>query len=62
MFVSSSYSSPSGELQVAFINVGNGDSILIKTPSGFSVLIDGGEEGNERVIENVLKKFEITKR
>lgn len=50
------------ELKIAFINVGHGDSILIKTPSGHTVLIDGGREGQESVIKSVLKKFGITKR
>lgn len=34
---------PSGVLEVSFIDVGQGDSSLIKTPGGSSLLIDGGE-------------------
>lgn len=33
---------PSGLLRVAFLDVGQGDAILIQTPSGVKVLIDGG--------------------
>jgi competence protein ComEC len=33
---------PDGRLHVAFLNVGQGDAILITTPGGRQVLIDGG--------------------
>jgi competence protein ComEC len=33
-------------LQVHFLDVGQGDSALIETPSGAQVLIDGGADGN----------------
>lgn len=35
-------SQPDGLLHVFFLNVGQGDSILIKTPSGKNILVDGG--------------------
>lgn len=35
--------SSSQNLEVTFIDVGQGDSTLIKTPSGETILIDGGE-------------------
>jgi competence protein ComEC len=34
---------PSGSLQVHFIDVGQGDSVLIQTSGGTSMLIDGGD-------------------
>lgn len=33
---------PDGLLHVYFLNVGQGDSILIRTPSGKNILVDGG--------------------
>ncbi len=50
------------ELKVAFIDVGHGDSIVIKTPSNHAILIDGGLKGNESAIKSVLKRFGIEKR
>lgn len=35
---------PDGHLHVAFLDVGQGDAILITTPRGHQVLIDGGPE------------------
>ncbi len=35
---------PSGNLDVVFLDVGQGDSILITTPSGTRVLVDGGPD------------------
>src|SRR5690606_21858962 len=35
-------SRPDGQLHLYFLNVGQGDGILIQTPSGRQVLIDGG--------------------
>ena len=43
---------PTGKLEVHFIDVGQGDSILIKTPEK-NILIDGGDRGNTAV--NYLK-------
>jgi beta-lactamase superfamily II metal-dependent hydrolase len=46
-----------GKLTVSFIDVGQGDSILIQTPLGQSMLIDGGERGQgERLLEYLRKQ------
>lgn len=44
---------PSGRLIVSFIDVGQGDAILVQTP-GKNILIDGGERGN--TVIDYLKK------
>lgn len=36
------YSAPKGSLTIAFLDVGQGDSIFIQSPTGRQVLIDGG--------------------
>ncbi|MEX1102994.1 MAG: ComEC/Rec2 family competence protein, partial [Dehalococcoidia bacterium] len=36
-----------GELEVAFLDVGQGDAILVTTPGGKQVLVDGGPSGVE---------------
>ncbi|MFC1678150.1 ComEC/Rec2 family competence protein [Patescibacteria group bacterium] len=43
------------ELEVDFLDVGQGDSILIKTPFGQNVLIDGGEDNS--VIRELSKNL-----
>lgn len=46
-----------GQLTVSFIDVGQGDSILIQTPLGQNVLIDGGERGQgEKLLEYLGKQ------
>jgi len=37
---------PDGRLHVVFLDVGQGDAILIQTPSGRQVLVDGGPSGS----------------
>lgn len=47
------FSSPSGKLQVAFLDVGQGDSTFIETPNGNQILIDGGPD--RRVLSELGK-------
>lgn len=51
---------PSGkELQVHMLNVGEGDSILIISPEGKSVLIDAGDTGRGKPVLEALKRYDI---
>lgn len=48
---------PAGKTTVHFIDVGQGDSILIQTP-GKNILVDGGERGE--TVVNYLKNKKVT--
>ena len=52
---------PSGEVQIHVLDVGpvEGDSILIISPTGKSVLIDAGDAGKGKVVLDALKQSKI---
>jgi competence protein ComEC len=45
--------SPSGELTVAFLNIGQGDAIFVEAPNGNQLLIDGGPD--RKVLEELAR-------
>ncbi|SDD32751.1 Metal-dependent hydrolase, beta-lactamase superfamily II [Terribacillus halophilus] len=46
-----------GNLQVHFLDVGQGDSMLIQTPSHYNILVDGGDrEAGEKVVSALSAK------
>ena len=54
---------PPGELEIYVLDVGQGDSILIRAPSGMTAMIDGGSSSVSRVwqyrVKETLKYFGI---
>jgi competence protein ComEC len=50
---------PSKGLNVHYINIGQGDSIYIKTPDGEDILIDGGSKASGSKVVAYLKKQKV---
>ena len=46
-------------LEIHVIDVGQGDSILIKTPNSQNILIDGGTNESENIVKSYLKKENV---
>lgn len=49
-----------GELQVHVLNIGQGDSILIISPTGKTALVDAGETGDGTIVLDALKRYGAT--
>lgn len=45
-------------LSIHMIDVGQGDSILVQTPTNKNILIDGGDEDSENIIISYLRQKE----
>jgi beta-lactamase superfamily II metal-dependent hydrolase len=59
-YVAKSLAAPeSNDLVVSFINVGQGDSILIRDPGGFDVLIDGGKSSAGPTVVAYLRQQSV---
>lgn len=52
--------SQTGVLRVSFLDIGQGDAILITTPSGHDMLIDGG--ASDRILERLADRLSYTDR
>lgn len=50
---------PPQKLTVHYLDVGQADSILIQSPTGKTMLIDAGNNGDSTTIKNYLKKLNI---
>lgn len=48
-------------LEIHIIDVGQGDSILIKTPNKTNILVDGGDEDSSLIIKKFLKHKKVNK-
>lgn len=55
------FKSPARELRVSFLDVGQGDSILIESPSGIDLLVDAGKDRSAvRMLPRVLGPLDRT--
>ena len=52
---------PSGQMKVHFLDVGQGDSILIQSPNGKNLLVDGGTKNAGKDVVDYIRKQGIEK-
>jgi competence protein ComEC len=60
LWTSQGSSAQVGPLRVTFIDVGQGDAAWLKTPDGFDILIDGGEEEKGPGLVSYLRAHGVT--
>ena len=53
--------SSTGQLKVAFIDVGQGDSTFVVFPNGKTMLIDGGEQDKGSTVVSTIRKMNATR-
>lgn len=58
---SSTASNATGQLQVIFLDVGQGDSILLISPQGRTMLVDAGDNDQEQRMVDYMKQYGISK-
>jgi competence protein ComEC len=58
-YTSATLSAPSSELTVTFIDVGQGDAVLIQDDSGFDILIDGGRTSAGPTVLAILREQSV---
>lgn len=51
---------PGPEMEAHFIDVGQGDSILIKTPNGKNILVDGGKKSSDLLVPLYLMEAGVS--
>ena len=53
-------SMPAGDLEIHMIDVGQGDSILVVSPDGFTMLVDAGTESQSATVESYLTSVGVS--
>lgn len=56
-----SRANPLNDMKVHFINVGQGDSMLLQTPNGKNILIDGGPPDSGKQVVRYLNEHNVSK-
>jgi beta-lactamase superfamily II metal-dependent hydrolase len=60
VFVLASPSLATAQLRIVMVDVGQGDSIVVVSPSGCAALFDGGPQGSGSAIKSTLASLGVT--